>query len=221
MHMTSRNVAAGRRARIEKSTTPIARRRICLVLLLALVLWPPVRAAAAEPVAADPSGQWKSLHGVLSLMLAGDALSFSYSAVFGSTGHLCDGAGVAGLVGNGQYHYVDGQGTVAFRVDESGVKMLTVDGIASFCGAYWPGDTFSRDGYEAPTRCTVTRPKAHFHVVMPPPPVERKAYVLQGDRVEAAPTCFEGGDPYVFARFKGPRVTTVGLLPRDALECRE
>jgi len=214
--MTLRNSVPSGGAAIEESPASTARRRICLVLLLALVLWPPVRAAAA-----DPSGQWKSLHGVLSLMLAGDALSFSYSAVFGSTGHLCDGVGVAGLVGNGEYHYVDGQGTVAFRVDESGVKMLTVDGIASFCGAYWPGDTFSRDGYEAPTRCTVTRPKAHFHVAMPPPPVERKAYVLQGDVVEVAPTCFEGGAPYVFARFKGPRVTTVGLLPRDALECRE
>jgi len=214
--MTSRNVAAGGAARIENSPAATARRRICMVLLLALVLWPPVRAAAA-----DPSGQWKSLHGVLSLMLAGDALSFSYSAVFGSTGHLCDGVGVAGLVGNGEYRYVDGQGTVAFRVDESGVKMLTVDGIASFCGAYWPGDTFIRDGYEAPTRCTVTRQKAHFCAVMRPPPVERKAYVLKGDGVEATSTCFEGGDPYVFARFKGPRGTTVGLLPRDALECRE
>jgi hypothetical protein len=49
-------------------------------------------------------------------MLTGVTLSFSYSAVFGGTAHLCDGVGVAGLVATGEYHYVDEQGAVAFIV---------------------------------------------------------------------------------------------------------
>ena len=122
----------------------------------------------------DPSGVWKGLHGVLCLMLTGDALSFSYSAVFGATAHLCDGVGVAGLVADGEYHYVDEQGTVAFIVSEQGVKMRTVKGIVSFCGANWPGDEFTKGGYEALKRCTVSDKKAHFHVVMRTPPLSAK-----------------------------------------------
>jgi len=167
----------------------------------------------------DPSGQWKGQHGVLSLMLTGDALSFSYSAVFGATAHLCDGVGVAGLVADGEYHYVDEQGTVAFTVSEQGVKMRTVQGIPSFCGANWPGDEFTQGGYEGVSRCTVSDPKVYFHVVMRTPPLQRRAYVLKGDRVEVVPTCFEGGDAWVLARFKGAKVTTVGLLRKIALEC--
>jgi hypothetical protein len=167
----------------------------------------------------DPSGQWKGLHGVLSLMLAGDALTFSYSAVFGETAHLCDGVGVAGLVKKSEYHYVDEQGTVAVLVDENGVRMRTVDGIASFCGADWPGDEFTRDGYESATLCTVSAPRAYFHVAMRPPPERRKGFVLEGNRVETVSTCFEGGDEWVFARFRGAEITTVGMLRKDALDC--
>lgn len=167
----------------------------------------------------DPSGQWQGLHGVLSLMLTGDALSFSYSAVFGATGHLCDGVGVAGLVADSEYHYVDDQGSVAFSVTEQGVKMRTVSGIASFCGANWPGDEFTRQGYEAVKRCTVAEPKVHFYVVKRQPPLRRQAYVIKGDRVEVVPSCFEGGDAWVLARFKGAKATTVGLLRKEALEC--
>ena len=169
----------------------------------------------------DPSGQWQGLHGVLSLMLTGDALSFCYSAVFGATAHLCDGVGVAGLVANGEYHYVDEQGTVAFLVTEQGVTMRTVDGIASFCGANWPGDEFTRQGYKAVSRGTVAEPKVHFHVVMRAPPVRRQAYVLKGDRVDVVPACFEGGDAWVLARFKGPKAVTVGLLRKEALDILE
>ena len=81
--------------------------------------------------------------------------------------------------------------------------MRTVQGIASFCGANWPGDEFTRQGYKPVTRCTVSAPKAHFHVVMRAPPLRRQAYVIQGDRVDVVPTCFEGGDAWVFARFQG------------------
>ena len=194
-------------------------RRVYAALLLALCL---SLASPAEPQGVrtiDPSGQWKGMHGVLSLMLTGDALSFSYSAVFGATAHLCDGVGVAGLVADGEYHYVDEQGTVAFTVSAQGVKMRTVSGIASFCGANWPGDEFTPGGYEAVSRCTVSEKKAYFHVVMRTPPLKRQAYVLQGDRVEVVPACFEGGDAWVLARFKGSKATTVGLLRKDALEC--
>ena len=109
-------------------------RRVYAALLLALCL---SLASPADPQGVrtvDPSGQWKGMHGVLSLMLTGDALSFSYSAVFGATAHLCDGVGVAGLVADGEYHYVDEQGTVAFIVSAQGVKMRTVKGSLRFAG---------------------------------------------------------------------------------------
>jgi hypothetical protein len=190
-----------------------------LFIVLSLCLANPAQSREIKTI--DPSGQWQGLHGVLSLMLTGDALSFSYSAVFGATAHLCDGVGVAGLVADGEYHYVDEQGTVALVITGQGVKLRPVSGIASFCGANWPGDEFTRQGYKRVQPCTVSDPKAHFHVVMRTPPVRRQAYVLKGDRVDVVPTCFEGGDAWVMARFKGPRGTTVGLLKKDALICPE
>ena len=122
---------------------------VALFLILSLCLVNPAYSREVRTI--DPSGQWQGLHGVLSLMLAGDTLSFSYSAVFGATAHLCDGVGVAGLVADGEYHYVDAQGTVAFSITTQGVKMRTVQGIASFCGANWPGDEFTRPGYKPVT----------------------------------------------------------------------
>lgn len=194
--------------------------RRCLFLFALLLFMLPCDMLSAQDFRDfDPSGQWKSMHGVLSLMLAGDALSFSYSAVFGATGHICDGVGVAGLWKNGEYRYVDEQGTVAILVDENGVRMQTVDGIVSFCGAAWPGDVFTTQGYEPVTRCVVSEPKAYFHVVMRNPPERRRGYVLKGDVVETAPACFEGGDDWIFARFRGGKIATAGLLRRDALQC--
>jgi hypothetical protein len=190
-----------------------------LVLGLSLCLALPARAQEVKTI--EPSGQWQGQHGVLSLMLTGDALSFCYSAVFGATGHLCDGVGVAGLEKDREYHYLDDQGRVAFIVTEQGVTMKTVEGVPSFCGANWPGDEFTRDGYKPVQRCRVAEPKIHFHVAEPAPPEPRRAYVLKGDRVEVVPACFEGGDAWVLARYKGAKATTVGLLKKDALECRE
>ena len=188
-----------------------------LFLVLSLGLANPAYSQGFRTI--DPSGQWQGRHGVLSLMLTGDALSFSYSAVFGATAHLCDGVGVAGLVADGEYHYVDEQGAVAFIITEQGVKMKTVDGIALFCGANWPGDEFYRQGYKAVTRGTVAERQAHFHVVMRAPPLRRQAYVIKGDRVYVVPSCFEGGDDWVLARFRGSEATTVGLLRKEALKC--
>ena len=65
------------------------------------------------------------------------------------------------------------------------------------------------------SRCTVSDKKAYFHVVMRTPPLKRQAYVLKGDRVDVVPTCFEGGDAWVLARFKGSKATTVGLLQKE------
>ena len=188
-----------------------------LVLVWFLVMAAPSQSQDIKTV--DPSGQWQGLHGVLSLMLTGDALSFCYSAVFGATAHLCDGVGVAGLVADGDYLYVDEEGAVAFTVTREGVKMRTVKGIASFCGANWPGDEFTRQGYKPVQRCTVAAPKTHFHVVMRTPPVQRQAYVLKGDRVEVVPACFDGGDAWGLARYRGSQATTVGLLRKVDLDC--
>jgi hypothetical protein len=193
--------------------------RTCCSALLFLALLAPCRAEQPEVLQVDPSGQWQGLHGVVSLMLTGDALTFSYSAVFGVTAHLCDGVGVAGLVKDGEYHYIDDQGTVAFLVDKASVKMRTVAGIPSFCGANWPGDDFSKKGYERVRKCTVAVPKSFFHVAMRTPPERRKGFVLQGDQVETVATCFDGGDTWVFGRYRGAKSSTVGMLKKDDLEC--
>jgi len=169
----------------------------------------------------DPSGIWMGHHGPLVLMRAGDTLSFSYSAVFGATAHLCDGIGVAGFAGDGTWEYVDEQGTVTFTTRNDRVTMTTTSGIASFCGAYWPGDAFTRDGWTAPFRCRVIQDRAHFLVVGPLPPEPRRGYVVRGDWVEAAGLVNESSPAWLLARFAGPQRTTAGLLERDALECRD
>lgn len=169
----------------------------------------------------DPSGYWQGHHGPLVLMRAGDTLSFSYSAVFGATAHICDGIGVAGFVGDGRWEYVDEQGTVTFSTRDDRVTMVTTDGIASFCGAYWPGDNFERAGWRPPFRCRVTRERAHFLVVGPLPPAPRRGYVVEGDWVEAWNLVNESSPAWLLARFVGPTRTTAGLLERDALECEE
>ncbi len=210
-----------RRPRRHTPKNPRRRRPGWAALVLGLSLCLANPAVSQEVKTIDPSGQWQGQHGVLSLMLTGDALSFCYSAVFGATAHLCDGVGVAGLEKDGEYHYLDDQGRVAFIVTPRGVTMKTVEGIPSFCGANWPGDEFTRDGFKPVERCTVSEPKTLFHVVMRIPPEPRRAFVLKGDRVEVVPACFEGGDNWVLARFRGAKATTVGLIKKDALECQE
>jgi hypothetical protein len=153
-------------------------------------------------------------------MLHGDGLSFSYSAVFGPTAHLCDGAGVAGLVEAGRYEYTDEEGTVAFLIGQDQIRMEVVSGIASFCGAGWAGDVFSSNGFSPPETCTVTVERSHFHVVDPISPQRRRGYVIQGDTVEAFAVRHEGGEEWMLARFVGPKSTTAGLLAGADLQCR-
>ncbi len=190
--------------------------RICCVLLLIAGM-----GVAADNRGFDPSGVWMGLHGPLALMRAGDTLSFSYSAVFGATAHMCDGIGVAGFVGDGRWEYRDDQGTVVFTTKNGTVTMQVVDGIASFCGANWPGETFSSDSWKPAYRCRVTVPKAHFFVVGTLPSDQRPGYVLQGDWVEAIDLVNESSAAWLLVRFVGKGRTTAGLLERDALECQE
>jgi hypothetical protein len=179
----------------------------------------PADSEPADDRGFDPSGYWQGRHGPLVLMRAGDTLSFSYSAVFGATAHMCDGIGVAGFAGDGRWDYVDEEGTVTFTTRDDRVTMVTTDGIASFCGAYWPGDSFERAGWHAPFRCRVTEERAHFLVVGSLPPSRRPGYVVKGDQVEAWNLVNESSPAWLLARFVGPTRTTAGLLERDALEC--
>jgi hypothetical protein len=176
-------------------------------------------AVAQAPGAVDPSGVWSSPIGELSLLLAGDALSFSYSAVFGATAHICDGAGVAGLVTGNRYEYVDEPGTIAILLSAREVRMETVTGVPSFCGANWPGDSLTREGSPALATCRVTAARSHFHVVGTAPPARRKGYVIAGDRVEVVPLQHHGNEGWVLARFRGSRGATVGLLREADLDC--
>ena len=200
----------------------------CGALLAALLLCAiPFTAsrAAAQSVdrfgTIDPSGEWRNETGALSLMLAGDALSFSYSAVFGASAHICDGAGVAGLVEGNIYHFVDAEGTIAFEITTDTVRMRVIDGIPSFCGAGWTGAVYLRANFHPPRRCTVTARRSRFHVVMRSPPHARTGYVVAGNILETAPAQHEDAASYVLARYRGKRATTAGLLRRRTLSCPE
>ena len=169
----------------------------------------------------DPTGIWYGQHGPLALMRAGDTLSFSYSAVFGATAHMCDGIGVAGFVGDGKWEFVDEQGTVTFTTKDGKVTVRTTKGISSFCGANWPGDTFVKDGWKPAFRCKVIQPKAFFFVVGTLPSARRKGYVVNGNVLEAIGLVNENSAAWLLTRFVGKDQTTAGLIERDALECRE
>lgn len=201
--------------------------RNCSILLILLASFIVAPAMAQTPVVVpddrgfDPTGVWYGQHGPLVLMRAGDTLSFSYSAVFGATAHMCDGIGIAGFVGDGKWEYVDEQGTVTFTTRNGKVTMKTTAGIASFCGANWPGDTFSGDSWKPAFRCQVIEPKAHFFVVGALPSAQRQGFVVKGDWVEAVGLVNESSAAWLLVRFVGKTHTTAGLLERDALECHE
>ncbi|EIC20778.1 hypothetical protein Thi970DRAFT_04434 [Thiorhodovibrio frisius] len=205
-----------------KTTTHISRRAASLAAVLAAfaVYYSALSTAWAARLdnAIDPSGSWRNAQGSLALMLTGDALSFSYSSVFGPAAHICDGAGVAGLVGNGLYHFVDDQGTLAIQVTEDGVRMEQMAGVLSFCGANWPGERFSRDGFAAAEEFRVITAVSHFYTVMLMPPILRQAYVVQGDVVQTVPTQHGQAGDYVLARYIGTKATTVGLIKTSTLQ---
>jgi len=189
-------------------------------LLAAALAAPPLPAQEPDDRGFDPTGVWYGQQGPLALMRAGDTLSFSYSGVFGATAHICDGIGVAGFVGDGTWEHVDDEGTVTFTTKGGRVTMETTKGIASFCGAGWPGATFPKDGWKPAFSCTVTAPKARFLTVAPSPE-PRKGYVVKGDVVEAVGLVNEGTPAWLLVRYVGKGRTTAGLLERDALECHE
>jgi len=198
------------------------RQRFYFVLLIMMgALGVAAATVAPDDRGFDPSGVWMGQHGPLALMRAGDTLSFSYSAVFGATAHLCDGIGVAGFVGDATWEYVDGQGKVTFTTKDGKVTMRASDGIASFCGANWPGETFGADSWKPTFRCQVIAPRAHFFAVGVLPSDQRPGYVVQGDWVEVIGLVNESSAAWLLARFVGKERTTAGLLERDALECHE
>lgn len=168
--------------------------------------------------AIDPSGTWTNGRGTISLMLTGDALSFSWTSVFGNA-HICDGAGVAGLEKQNEYHFVDESGRIAFVITKDSLRLHCIEGSPSFCGAEWPGETYTRAHFIKPIRCPVSAKRARFHVVMPMPPLERKGYVSKGDVVELVEAVHEGALPFLLARYKGKNATTVGLLRKKDLLC--
>jgi hypothetical protein len=169
----------------------------------------------------DPSGSWQGSTGELSLMHYANRLAFSYLAVFGPTAHICEGAGVAGLVGTDTYEWGDDQGTIAFVIDEQRLSMSLVDGVASFCGAGWSGESFDVSGLELPVDCAVVSGRTHFQVVDHLGPEPQPAYVSRGDTVQTAAAHHAPGEGWVLARWVGPVMTTMGLLPQADLDCPE
>lgn len=192
------------------------------LVLLGLLAGPAVAFAQTAPAPPpDPSGSWRSVVGDLSLMLAGDALSFSYTAVFGPAAHICDGSGVAGLDGDGRWVWLDDAGAVEFVVVGDGLRMRQTDGVASFCGAGWGGDVFPGPGHRPPAECTVHAARSRFHVVDHLEPARRRGHVVRSDRVEVAPVHNLDLEGFVLARSVGTGSVTAGLLRRDDLTCPE
>lgn len=201
------------------------RRTVLSAALLAalLVAFPaPVPAAAGPPggPAFDPSGVWTGRHGPLALMLAGGRLTFSYTGPFGPDARMCDGIGVARSTGEGTWEYADSEGTVTFTARGGKVTVAATKGIASFCGAGWPGDTFRKDGWKPPFGCTVVAPKASF-LTASASPEETGESVSKGDAVEAVGLVNEGTPGWLLTRAGKDGRRTAGLLERDALECRD
>lgn len=188
---------------------------------------PPVRrtedvgeeAAAEYDNRLDPSGSWTSPIGELSLIHSDNRLAFSYAAVFGPTAHICEGAGVAGLVGRDRYEHGDEQGTVAFVLAATEVRMELADGVASFCGAGWSGDRFTTDRFEPPAGCAARVEHTHFHVVDTLDLERTHRTVGIGAAVEAVPARHTGDDAWVLGRSAGLLETEIGLLARADLEC--
>jgi hypothetical protein len=167
----------------------------------------------------DPSGIWESESGTLSLMHDANRLSFAYLSVFGPTAHICEGAGVAGLAGRDRYEFVDESGTVAFILDESGVRIVPVEGSPAFCGAGWRGDAFSISQFAEPRRCEVTVGETRFRVVDHVDSVPRRARAARGDRVDVVDVPGSFAESMVLARREGPDEATVGLLLRSEVRC--
>ncbi|MCU0610301.1 MAG: hypothetical protein MUE60_00755 [Candidatus Eisenbacteria bacterium] len=164
----------------------------------------------------DPSGIYLTTMGDLSVLVGERCLAFSYLSVFGPTAHIYDGAGIAREEEAGRFVWADEHGSVAFVFHGDALR-LEVEGIASFCGAGWPGDTVSIAARHAPSRRVVAVDQAHFHTVGSETPVSRRAYVVRGDTVEVVPTRHGNGEGFVLARFVGPARTTVGLLREHEL----
>lgn len=191
-------------------------KRLMLVLcvLTGMVGWGPAEEETSIPY--DPTGRYRTPLGDLSLMLAGDVLMFSYTAVFGEAAHLCDGIGLAGLDSHALFLYVHDEGTVAFRFHPDGVAMEVIDGVSPFCGAYWPGDRAARGRGESPLQVAVTAERAYFHTATQDPE-RRRGYCVRGDLVEVLPVFHGTGEGFVMARFRSPRATTMGLIRRADL----
>jgi len=104
----------------------------------------------------------------------------------------------------------------ALRIEPKKLVVETQQ-TAGCCGAGWPGvDWFSRPEVEPLQACKVKAPRAHF-LAMDEKNTQRKAFVVAGDTVDIY---IPVDDPsLVFARFKGPKKATVGLLKSAELDC--
>jgi len=170
--------------------------------------------SASTPI--DPSGTYATALGDLSILRGQRLLAFSYLAVFGTTAHICDGAGIAREVEPGRFVWDDENGSVTFRTDGDALK-LELQGVAAFCGAGWPGDSAVCSAKQAPHRRPVAVDRAYFYTVGSDPPTPRKAYVIRGDSVEVVPALHGTGEGFVLGRFESPAATTVGLLREEDL----
>jgi hypothetical protein len=203
--MTTRNAHSGRGA-------GPASLGLALALALAVLAFSP----SPGP---DPSGVWESDGGSLSLLLAGDDLAFSYTAVFGPAAHICEGMGLARRAPDGSFIYRDAQGSAVFLAAGGEVRLQPGQGVIAFCGANWPGGVFPGSGFKPAATRRVKSERAYFHAVGPLPPRPRTSYVIAGDAVETVPLQEpSAAKEWVLARYRGPRSVTMGLLRRSDLD---
>ena len=171
--------------------------------------------AAEQP--ADRSGVYKSRIGELSLLEGDNGVLFSYEAVFGQAPNVCDWGGTAGRDTADRFATKNDGGTATLSFSQRELVFEMKDGSSYFCGAGWPGDRFPLASRAAPSTCTVRAARATFFDVVTRDPL--KAFVVSGDRVDVVPSQQVEGEPYLLARFTGPKVRTLGLLKKTDLTC--
>ncbi|MET0401485.1 MAG: hypothetical protein ABW123_03740 [Cystobacter sp.] len=186
---------------------------------MGVLVWAGALAVQAQP-AGDVSGLYKKDGGTLAIVQGDNETLVHYLASFsqGESEGTCDCAMVV-KSRTGTRWTLEGPAlapdTLSLSVQAG---RLVLEGPSPrCCGAGWPGrDTFTSTPAPAPLRsCKARAARVYFHAT-DEANTQRKAYVVQGDAVQALllPTEPE----LVPARFKGGKLTA-GLLPRAQLDC--
>jgi hypothetical protein len=186
-----------------------------------LVVWACALAARAQS-AGDPSGLYTKEGGKLAILQGDNETLVHYQSSFsqGESVGTCECAMVVKSKTATRWT-LEGPDLEPGKLSLGlGSGRFVLEGsVPGCCGAGWPGrDEFTRPQTAVPLpSCKVRAPRVYFQA-SDEAHTQRKAYVVEGDKVEAV--IFPTEPDLVPARFKGKK-TTAGLLQRTQLECAE